>query len=338
MIRTLAAASGVPYSVAARQIDRAHRSIDWYANEMLAGQGRTPYPVTGDAHRLRQLETRLRRSFAERVRDARQAADPPSGRARHLADRFPPTRGEPGSGVELLYHGEHRQEALALLYTVVANECPELVPSIGDLAAVAELGEETAVDIACARLDRTARLFLDHDLALFRPRVAAALAAGRIHTDVRIRSAITALAGWWRAHPAAVGVTPAGPTAVGPTPAEHGRPEHEGPGPGGDVPLARGGPRRPVDEESGTVAAIPPFDGVRQILDALLTVADDGHAPGTRVQILAGAYQGGTGTIVGAVWGPAGPPVRYRVRPDDGARAQPTDPFDLVVLSRSFGP
>jgi hypothetical protein len=237
-VRALAAQAGIPYSVAARRLDGAL---------LPASEGRTVYPIGTDAHRQRLLDQRDRRPFAERLADTRRAADLPRGRARHLAERFPPTRGEPGTGVGPLYAGDGREGALALLYTLAGAETPGRVPSAGELAWAAELAEETAVDTLCAALDRSARLLLDS----------------------------------------------------------------------GSVPA-------PVGELALT--------GARDLLDAVLVVGDDGHAPGTRVRFAAGPHTGRTATIVGAVWGISGPPVLYQVHVDAGGR-QVADPRTLVVLS-----
>jgi len=229
-IRDLAERSGVAYSVARRQLDRGLRP-----DEILASYGRTVYPSTLDSHRAALIAARERWDFPARLADTRRAARVPDGRAAHLVDRFPPTRGEPGSGVGLLYHGEWRLDRLIEAYAG-AGDPP------GDLAWTAELGEETAVDIACAALDRSARLLLGD-----------------------------------------------GPAEVG-------------------------------------------VEGARQILDALLIVGDDGHAAGTRVRLLA---SGAEATIVGAIWGPSGPPVRYRViaRHREGPAEYTVDPDDIAVTS-----
>jgi hypothetical protein len=288
-IRAQAASTGVPYSVAARLHDAVMRQAesyarvfdiaDWAAGETLAEQGRTVYPASSDTHRHWLIEARARWSADQRVQDARRAADLPAGRAQHLVDRFPPTRGEEGTGVGLLYHGDGRQHALALLYCVIAHERPDLVPSAGDLAWEAELGEETAVDTACAELDRAARLLLDGDRESLLPRITAALAAAQVHREWRVREGAIRLA------------------------ANHGVPK------------------------TGL-----PWDGVRHILDAVLIVGDDGHAPGTRVRMLAQPHNGRNATIVGAVWGRVGPPIRYEVCPDAAPPAVLADPRDLIVL------
>lgn len=140
-IRLHAACTGVSYTVAARRLA---------AGTTNGGLGKTLYPVD---------VTRSRRTLAERVADARLAADLPHGRAAHLVQRFPPRDGGPGIGT--LYDGEARQDLLALAYTVVINERPDLEPSPIDLAWQAECGEETAVDTACGQLDRAVRLLLD---------------------------------------------------------------------------------------------------------------------------------------------------------------------------------
>ena len=56
-------------------------------------------------------------------------------------------------------------------------------------------------------------------------------------------------------------------------------------------------------------------DGARHTLDALLVASAGGHAPGTRVRILARPHRGRAATIVGVRWAPTGPPVGYEVRP-----------------------
>jgi hypothetical protein len=129
------------------------------------------------------------RRFELRVRDTRLAADLPLGRATHLTERFPPLRG----GAVPLYTGDGRQTVLSLLYTVVAVESPAAVPGADDLAWVAELGEETAVDTVCATLDRAARLLLDQESWRLWVRVEAALAAALAGSDRRIRDAATGL-------------------------------------------------------------------------------------------------------------------------------------------------
>jgi hypothetical protein len=278
-IREFARQADIPYAEAARQLAAAGLG----PGETLASHGRTVYPTGADTHRRGQIEAYGRRPPAVRVRDARRAADLPAGRAAHLADRFPPTRGDDGTGVGLLYHGVGRQDTLTLLYTVVGHEAPGLLPSAGDLAWEAEMGEETAVDTACAELDRAARLLLDDADRDLWPRVDAALASGATHPDWRVRDAAGRLAGW----------------------------------------------------DPATRADLP-FDGVRHILDAVLMVSDDGHAPGTRVRMLTGPHPGHRATIVGVVWGSGGPPLRYRIQPDGGTPVL-ADPADLVVLAGQTG-
>jgi hypothetical protein len=236
-IRLHAACTGVSYTVAARRL---------VAGTTNADRGRTLYPV--DANRSR-------RTFAERVADARLAADLPHGRAAHLVQRFPPRDGGPGVGT--LYDGEARQELLALAYTVVIDERPDLGPSPIDLAWQAESGEETAVDTACGPLDRAVRLLLDE--------------------------------GWQRVAAAA--------------------------------------------RWSSQLVEVN-TDGARQIMDALVVVTGDGHVPGTRLVMMSGR----PATIVGALWGPIGPPVAYVVRPHGLAgEALAADvvalPHELLVLA-----
>jgi hypothetical protein len=154
-VRALAAQLGVPYSVAARLL----------------------------AEPARVFAQREQRPFHARVRDTREAADLPLGRAAHLTARFPgPWSDGPG-----------RRTVLAMLYAVVAHESPQLVPAAEELAWVAELGEATAVDITCAGLDRAARALLDEDRWRLWTRVEAALAAGVAGADRRVRDAAITL-------------------------------------------------------------------------------------------------------------------------------------------------
>src|SRR5258705_532202 len=174
-IRAHAAQAGVAYSVAARQL--ANAGIG--PGESLASYGRTVYPV--DVAGRWTLIGRELRAPAERLGDARLAARLPGGRARHLAERFPPGGGRAGD----FYAGD--------------------------------------------------------------------------------RLSVT-----WRSL-----MTP-GEDAAG---------------------------------EPYVVRA--PWHGVRQVLDALLVVAEDGHAPGTRIRLAqpneAAPDARREGTIVGVDWGPAGP-------------------------------
>ena len=78
---------------------------------------------------------------------------------------------------------------------------------------------------------------------------------------------------------------------------------------------------------------VPGSVGVRQILDALLVVADDGHAPGTRARMTSGPAAGRVGTIVGALWGSSGAPVSYRIWDDVGGVELGAVTGDLVVLA-----
>ncbi|WP_285619790.1 hypothetical protein [Kineosporia sp. NBRC 101677] len=76
-----------------------------------------------------------------------------------------------------------------------------------------------------------------------------------------------------------------------------------------------------------------PVAGVRQILDALLTIADDGHAPGTRVRMLTGPVAGRIATVVSVVWGSSGPPVAYRTKDEVAGGEFGAATGDLAVLA-----
>jgi hypothetical protein len=137
-------------------------------------------PAFGEDHRAWLFALRESRRFALRVRDTRLATDLPLGRAAHLVERFPAVLGSGSNGDG----GEGRQTVLAMLYTVVAFESPRIVPSAAELAWVAELGEETAVDTVCSALDRAARLLLDQESWRLWTRVEAALAAVLAVADI----------------------------------------------------------------------------------------------------------------------------------------------------------
>jgi hypothetical protein len=177
-IRAYAARLGVSYSVAARLLaaQKSRPSIGLPAEA----------PALGGDHRAWLFALRESRRFDQRVRDTRLAADLPMGRAAHLAERFP----SPG--------GAHHATMLGLLYTVVVSESPSLVPAPTDLAWVAELGEEAAVDTVCTGVDRAARLLLDEDRWRLWVRVEAALASALAGADRRLRDAATELDGQFR--------------------------------------------------------------------------------------------------------------------------------------------
>jgi hypothetical protein len=171
-IRTRAARAGVPYSVAARHLDGGL--------DPPATTGRTVYPGAGDPHRGWLLSARANWSYAQRVRDTRQAVRLPVGRAEHLVARFPVLRGAPGGP---LYHGDARPALLAMVYATVVHERPDLVASTEELAWVANLGEETAVDLSLAALDRAARELAAQDRWRMWGRIEAALAAAAAGRD-----------------------------------------------------------------------------------------------------------------------------------------------------------
>ncbi|WP_157563319.1 hypothetical protein [Micromonospora chokoriensis] len=287
-IREHAAQAGVAYSVAARHLE----AVGLRPGETLATYGRTIYPIGFDPHRQLLVERRERRSFEERVSDTRRAAVLPHGRAEHLVERFPPSRGRTGSGVGPLYQGEGREELLAMLYVVIAAESPGLLPEVGDLAWIAELGEDTALDTACAEVDREARRLLDQESLVLWSAIEKALAAAERSADWQIRQEAirqSALFG----------------TMMTPCVGYEGEPY---------------------------VAGLPSV-GARQILDALLIVADDGHAPGTRVRLLRQPHEAQSATVIGATWGSSGPPVGYLVWPDGATASLSARAEDLVVLA-----
>src|SRR5262245_26371538 len=138
-IRALAARLGVSYLVAARLLTAQMAA--------LAGPGVAGHRTSADEHRAWLFAVREQRPVHVRVRDARLPTDAPLGRAAHLTARCPALRGTRHGP---FYDGEGRQSLLAMLYAVVGYESPAVRPTADELAWVAELGEETAVDVTCA--------------------------------------------------------------------------------------------------------------------------------------------------------------------------------------------
>ncbi|GAA1512005.1 hypothetical protein GCM10009827_027810 [Dactylosporangium maewongense] len=343
-IRAHAAQTGVAYSVAARQL----AGFGVGPGETLASLGRTVYPV-GLPGRWTVIARELRPA-AVKLHDTRRAARLAGGRAVHLVERFPP--GESHAGP--CYAGDGLEDLLAMLYLVVVREAPGLVPAALDLAWTAELGEETAVDMECAEVDRAARLVLDDGIAGLWARVEDALRSGQANPSPAIRHDADRLSLVCRMFTMPV----------------------EGP-----------------DGEPYVLRA--PWTGAAQILDALLVIADDGHAPGTRVRLTHPATPGpaagtttpappapgtttqarsqprevtqvrqpagkadqgrpeareaaqdppaagaplpgppASGTIIGARWAAAGPPRGYEIRLDGDPATHTMRPEDLIVLPR----
>jgi hypothetical protein len=156
-VRALAAQLGVAYSVAARLLAQDRRESVFAQREQ--------------------------RPFHARVRDTRQSVDLPLGRAAKVTARFPRLRTAAG----VIYDGSHRETVLAMLYAVILQESPSARPDQDELAWVAELGEEAAVDIMCEGLDRAARRLLDDDTWRLWNRVEAALTAGEKGDNRRVR-------------------------------------------------------------------------------------------------------------------------------------------------------
>ncbi|GAA3452644.1 hypothetical protein GCM10018962_44770 [Dactylosporangium matsuzakiense] len=280
-VRAHAAQTGVAYSIAARQLAAAALA----PGETLANTGRTVYPTALSPGRWTILSRELR-TPADKLAATRIAARIPTGRARHLTDRFPPAE----AAGHLFYSGDLRPELLAMVYLAVAHEYPGLIPSPLDLAWTAELGEETAVDTTCADLDKAARTLLcDHPAARWN-RIDAALEAAQHHQDPATRYAADLLT------------------------------------------LAHRRLCTPTETRTGDPQVAPaPWTGVRQTLDALLVVAEDGHAPGTRVRE-PGTTPHREGTILGADWPTVGPPTSYDIAYDNDPTTHTVAPSEIVVL------
>ncbi|WP_432825354.1 hypothetical protein [Dactylosporangium sp. CA-092794] len=280
-MRAHAAQTGLAYSAAARQLAAAGLG----PGETLGNAGRTVYPVALSHGRWTVIARELRPADAK-LAGTREAARLPSGRAHHLTERFPP--GETNGTI--FYGGEFRTELLALVYLAVAHESPGLVPPPLDLAWTAELGEETAVDMACADADRAARALLADGAAARWHRIDSALTAAQHDPDPATRYAADLLTLAYRRLSTPV-ADPAGEP---------------------HVPTA-------------------PWPGVRQTLDALLVIADDGHAPGTRIR-LPGQAPRPEGTLLGAHWPPTGSPTAYDIALDNDPTVHTVQPSEIVIL------
>ncbi|MEU7871385.1 hypothetical protein [Dactylosporangium sp. NPDC049140] len=280
-VRAHAAQTGVAYSIAARQLAAAALA----PGESLANTGRTVYPAAL-SHGRWTILSRETRAPEDKLATTRIAARIPTGRARHLTDRFPP--GEL-AGLHF-YGGDLRPELLALVYLAIAHESPGLIPPPLDLAWTAELGEETAVDTTCADLDRAARALLSDRAAARWHRIDAALAAAQHHPEPATRYAADLLT------------------------------------------LAHRRLCTPTEDHAGDPHVPPaPWPGVRQTLDALLIVSEDGHAPGTRVR-RPGQTPHREGTVLGAHWTATGPPSAYDITFDDDPATRTVTPSEIVVL------
>lgn len=195
-IRALAAELGVAYSVAARlhaaQPPGPGRRTHPEPPAGLASTGGAFGSAAGaDEHRAWMFDARASRTFHARVNDTRLAVNLPLGRAEHLVRRFPPLRAITTAGP--LYAGEGRETIIAMLYAVLGHETPGMMPHPAELEWAAELGEESAVDVVCAGLDRAARHLLDHDRWRLWARVENAVTAGETDSDRRVRDAAITL-------------------------------------------------------------------------------------------------------------------------------------------------
>jgi hypothetical protein len=251
------------------------------------------YPVALGARG--SLGLRTARPAAEQLADARLAARPPQGRAEHLVHRFPP--GAPGHGPSYA-GGGHGPSCAA------GGHGPSYAAGHGPTYANGGLGPFYA---GPGRTDLLAMLYLVAAGAA--PSAGARAWAAETGQETAVdavcgeldRAARRLLDGdWtilWDRIDAALTATP-------------------------DPGLRDA--FRGFGDEAGA-----PWTGVRQILDALLVVADDGHAPGTRVRTPA---QVG-GSIIGAWWAADGPPIGYDVWFDGTAGPRRMRPDDVVVLA-----
>ncbi|WP_199828378.1 hypothetical protein [Streptomyces sp. XY533] len=209
----------------------------------------------------------------------RRAAELPGGRAEQLAQRAEREDGTQ-SGRWASFHARETRWLLALVYALLTDERPELVPDRARLQAAVEADDLAAVDAAMEPLDRAAARLMTKVPAVWwgevKPRLDAYADAvesdGRDLTawqEVESRHVVGLLVARWR--------------------------------------------KAWVPVRTGTGYLDSPgvlWIAVKGWLDARLVEEHGGHSPGARVRL-----RDGRPAVVYAVeWGEEGPPVAYRVR------------------------
>jgi hypothetical protein len=265
---------------------------------MLASTGRTVYPKAIDSGNRWTIASRERRSADEKAKDTRRAAQLPSGRALHLVNRFPAIDGPAGSGVGALYDGLGGPERAAALAMLYLVLITNHPSIVPDLSELAW---------AASLGEETAV-----DLACTYVDRGARLLLDDTHDQLPhlIESALRVA----RTHRdpriqhAAVRLTACYDALSTP---------------------------RGYESEEPPRLSLP--RGVQQILDALLVVADDGHAPGTQVRVLAEDGMGAPGTITGVIWDEDGPPISYMVNIRGECGHSVLSPGNLVILGDQEG-
>ena len=163
-IRARMAATGEPYTEAARHVGKAARpplAADSTGEHLAwSGPGWYAFPPEppqgaglglGNGRNQRYYWEARRRWAPWQVRQhARMAAELTGGRARHLAAWYPEGWAP--------YHGSTRDLALELLYVITLHDWPDLVPDPARLAVLTAAGDPAPIDAAFAGFDRHARL------------------------------------------------------------------------------------------------------------------------------------------------------------------------------------
>jgi hypothetical protein len=167
-IRARMAATGEPYTEAARHVGAGPSPAAGSAGEHLAWSGPDWYAFPpeppqgaglglGNGRNQRYYWEARRRWAPWQVRQhARMAAELTGSRARHLAGWYPEGWAP--------YHGSNRDLALELLYVITLHDWPDLAPDPARLAELAAAGDPAPVDAAFAGFDRHARLLTDDGL------------------------------------------------------------------------------------------------------------------------------------------------------------------------------
>ncbi|MFE9783651.1 hypothetical protein ACFYPA_36600 [Streptomyces sp. NPDC005775] len=212
--------------------------------------------------------------------EVRRSAELPGGRAEQLAQRADGARHKTQGARWASFHAWEDRWLLALVYAMLTDQQPELLPDRARLRAAVETDDLAAVDAAMEPLDRAAARLMTKVPEVWWSEVKPLLNtyADAVENDDRelttwqeidARDVVDRLVDRWR-------------TAW--------------------VPVRN---HRGYMDPPGVL-----WSGPKGWLDALLVGQHGGHAPGARVRLT----DGRPALVYAVEWGEAGPPVAYRVR------------------------
>ncbi|MFI7876016.1 hypothetical protein [Streptomyces salinarius] len=282
--RDLAAREGISYTAARRRLAAGAGDVDQEPRPpVVVPTTSTPCPegCEGSGHPGTACWTWRPADATTGVRwEVRRAAELPGGRADQVMRRDEEARENTSSRWARL-HAWETKWLLALVYAMLTDQRPELLPDRARLRAAVEADDLAAVDAAMEPLDRAAARLMTKVPAVWwgevKPRIDAY--AHVVENDVRelstwqeidARHVVGRLVDQWR-------------RTWEPT-----------------VRNASG-----LLEAPGVL-----WVAVKGWLDALLVDRHGGHAPGARVRL----GDGRPALVYAVEWGEEGPPVAYRVR------------------------